>query len=167
MAPIKNTYPLKSKIRLLVLDVDGVLTDGGVYFTESGDEFKKFNVKDGLGIKRLHEEGITVGLLSAGRTQKLIKRRADIMKAELVYVGEEPKINILNQWLKDRDITLEETAYIGDDMNDLNCIIRCGFTACPADAADKIRKSVHVVLKKKGGEGCVREFIENYLIPIG
>ncbi len=156
----------KSKIKLLILDVDGVLTDGGVYFTESGDEFKKFNVKDGVGIRRAVKAGIKVAFLSAGRTKKLIQRRADMLNVELVYVGNEEKIIILKQWMKKLKISFDNVAYIGDDLNDLECIIKCGFSACPADAAQKIKNSVNFVLEKKGGEGCVREFIEKILISI-
>lgn len=155
---------LGSKIKLLVLDIDGVLTDGGVYFTESGDEFKKFNVKDGLGIRQAVKTGIKVGFLSAGRTLKLIQRRADMLDVELVYVGNEKKINILTGWTKKLKIHFDEIAYIGDDVNDLECIEKCRFSACPADAAERVKKSVHTVLKKKGGDGCVREFIERFLV---
>lgn len=154
------------QIKLLVLDIDGVLTDGGVYFTESGDEFKKFNVKDGLGIKQVVREGIKVGFLSAGRTLKLIQRRADTLNVEMVYVGNKNKIGVLTEWTKRLKISFSETVYIGDDINDLECIEKCFFSACPADAVEKIKKSVNVVLKKKGGEGCVREFIEKYLVKI-
>lgn len=157
---------LKSKIKLLVLDIDGVMTDGGVYFTESGDEFKKFNVKDGLGIKNAVKAGITVAFLSAGRTKKLIQRRADLLNVELVYVGHEEKCIILNQWIKKLKISYSEIAYIGDDVNDLECIEKSGFSACPADASEKIKKAVRVVLKRKGGDACVREFIEKFLVKI-
>lgn len=157
---------LRSKIKLLVLDVDGVLTDGGVYFTESGDEFKKFNVKDGLGIRRLTAKGIRVGFLSAGRTKKLIQRRADLLNVELVYVGMEEKLSILTQWKEQLNISFSEIAYVCDDVNDLECVKQCAFTACPSDASGTIKKSVTVVLEKKGGEGCVREFIERFFISI-
>ena len=154
----------KSKIKLLVLDIDGVLTDGGVYFTESGDEFKKFNVKDGLGIKNAVKAGIKVAFLSSGRTKKLIQRRADLLNVKLVYVGHEEKCIILNQWRQELKISFSEIAYIGDDVNDLECIKKCGFSACPADASEKIKKEVKVVLKRKGGDACVREFIERFLV---
>lgn len=168
----RTTNKLQSKplsrlrIKLLVLDIDGVLTDGGVYFTESGDEFKKFNVKDGLGIKQVVKEGIRVGFLSAGRTLKLIQRRADTLNVEMVYVGNERKIDVLTEWTKKLKISFSETAYIGDDVNDIECMGKCFFSACPADAVERVRKSVNVVLKKKGGEGCVREFIEKFLVKI-
>lgn len=159
---IKPTSPVK----LLVLDIDGVLTDGGVYFSESGDESKKFNVKDGMGIRMAVKNGIKVGFLSAGRTQKLIQKRADLLGVELVYVGNTEKILILKKWLQKLDISFADVAYIGDDVNDLECIENSGFSACPSDAAETILKSVDVVLKKKGGEGCVREFIGRFLLKI-
>lgn len=167
MAMAKNKSSGNSNpIKLLILDVDGVLTDGGVYFTEKGDEFKKFNVKDGLGIRQAVKTGIKVGFLSAGRTRNLIQRRADLLGVTLVYVGKEEKLTILSNWLKQLKISFSEVAYIGDDVNDLECIKKCGFSACPADASDGIKNFAKVILEKKGGEGCVREFIERFVVKI-
>ncbi len=162
--PDKKFQNKISEIKLLVFDIDGVLTDGGVYFSESGDEFKKFNVKDGVGIRMVVKQGIKTGFLSAGRTKKLIGKRALQLNVELVYVGNEEKIIILSQWAKKLKLKFTEIAFVGDDLNDLECLNKCGFTACPSDASDLVKKSVHVVLEKKGGEGCVRELIDNYFL---
>lgn len=157
--------PKKSNIKFLALDVDGVLTDGGIYVTENGDLSKKFNVKDGVGIKQALKAGITVGFISAAsRSEKLTHARAQMLGVQFAYSGTEEKVLVLNQWLAKLKIKTSEVAFIGDDVNDLKIIAEVGFSACPADAVDKIKKAVSVVLEKKGGEGCVREFIEKYLL---
>jgi YrbI family 3-deoxy-D-manno-octulosonate 8-phosphate phosphatase len=154
---------LKSEIKFLGLDVDGTLTDGGMYYTESGEEFKRFDTKDGRGIIELQKQGVKVGLLSSGFKTKIIEGRAKTLSLKNFYVGTEPKIDILQQWCKDMDIDMKEVAYIGDDINDRDIINAVGFTACPADAMPSIKKIVDVVLTNKGGYGCVREFIEEHL----
>lgn len=155
--------PLKKDIKFLALDVDGTLTDGGMYYTESGEEFKRFDTKDGRGIIELQKRGIEVGLLSSGFKSKIIEGRAKTLNIKRVYVGIDPKLDILEQWCKDMNIDLKEVAYIGDDINDRDIINAVGFTACPADALPTIKNIVDVVLTKNGGYGCVREFIEEHL----
>jgi YrbI family 3-deoxy-D-manno-octulosonate 8-phosphate phosphatase len=153
-------------IKLLILDVDGVLTDGGMYYTELGDDFKKFNTKDGMGIKKLINRGVQVGIISASFIDKLVKRRAQTLGIEKIYVGKESKINILNKWLKEMNIKLSEVAYIGDDINDAEIMEKIGLSACPNDASYKIKAIADIILNRKGGEGCVREFIETYLAEV-
>lgn len=154
-----------SGIKFLALDVDGVLTDGGIYVSENGDIFKKFNVKDGVGIKKALDAGIFVGFISASsRSEKLTRARARMLGVKYVYSGEEEKVTVLNKWLSKLKIKTSEVAYIGDDETDLNIIAQVGLSACPADAADKIKKAVNMVLRRKGGEGCVREFIDTCLL---
>lgn len=153
-------------IKLLALDVDGVLTDAGMYYTESGDEFKKFNSKDGLGIMHLQRSGVKVAFLSSGKNINIIRNRSKLLGVELFYMGMESKKKILIDWMKKLNIRSSETAYMGDDVNDLECIDYVGLSACPADAVSRVKKAVTVVLKTKGGEGCVREFIEKYLLKI-
>lgn len=155
--------PIKSKIKFLGLDVDGTLTDGGMYYTESGEEFKRFDTKDGRGIIELQKQGVKVGLLSSGFKKKIIEGRAQTLGLEKFYVGTDPKIGILQQWCNDMGVDMKEVAYIGDDINDRDIINAVGFTACPADAMPSIKKIVDVVLTNKGGYGCVREFIEEHL----
>ncbi|NUM50506.1 MAG: HAD-IIIA family hydrolase [Flavobacteriales bacterium] len=156
----KNVPPIK----FLVIDVDGVLTDGGMYYTEGGDEFKKFHTRDGMGIKNLTEKGFPVALLSSGFNKKIIQRRADLLKIKYVYVGTEAKLNILSKWCKQLKIKMGEVAYIGDDINDLEVIKKVGLSACPADAVDSIKRHADVITDKKGGNACVREFIDNWLL---
>ena len=155
--------PIKSEIKFLGLDVDGTLTDGGMYYTEGGEEFKRFDTKDGRGIIELQKRGVQVGLLSSGFKTKIIEGRAKTLGLEKFYVGTDPKINILQQWCEEMDIDMKEVAYIGDDINDRDIINAVGFTACPADAMSSIKDIVDIVLINKGGYGCVREFIEEHL----
>ena len=153
------------KIRMLVLDVDGVMTDGGMYYSEEGDQFKKFDTKDGMGIKLAMSRGIRVAFLSSGSNSNLILSRALTLGVSLVHVGFEQKFGILSGWCKEFGIGLDEVAFIGDDVNDLECITKVGFGACPADAVDEIKRVVAVVLARNGGEGCVREFVDRFLLP--
>jgi YrbI family 3-deoxy-D-manno-octulosonate 8-phosphate phosphatase len=151
-------------IKFLVLDVDGVLTDGGMYYSNSGDEFKKFNTKDGMGIKLSTKQGIKIGFLSNGKNDVLINNRAALLGVEFVYVGFENKMNILNEWKDQLKLDYSQIAYIGDDINDAEVISHVGFSACPIDAIKSIKEKVNIILTSKGGEGCVREFIDNYLL---
>jgi 3-deoxy-D-manno-octulosonate 8-phosphate phosphatase (KDO 8-P phosphatase) len=161
----KTLSDVKKKIRFLALDIDGVLTDGGMYYSESGDEFKKFNTKDGMGIKLIQNHGILVGFLSSGKNVNLITNRAKLLNVQYIYVGYDEKLNILEQWCVKLGISLDDVAYIGDDVNDLNVISAVGFSASPSDAVEKVKAAVDVVLQNKGGEACVREFIDTYLLP--
>ncbi len=154
----------KDKIKFVVSDVDGVLTDGGMYFTAKGDEIKRFNSKDGLGIKKLKAANVKTGFLSSGFTDEIVKHRAKMFGVEYVYVGLEKKIDVLIKWCEEMGILLENVAYIGDDINDLEVIDAVGLSACPADAVNDVKEHAHIVLKRKGGEGCFREFIDEWLI---
>lgn len=151
-------------IKFLVLDVDGVMTDGGMYYTESGDQFKKFNSKDGMGIKLALREGIQVAFLSSGTNARIINDRAETLGVKLVHAGAGEKLGILSGWCKELGVHLDEVAYIGDDVNDLECIRAVGISACPADAMDAVMSAVDVVLDKRGGEGCVREFVNSNIL---
>lgn len=150
------------QIKFIVFDIDGVLTDGGMYYTEKGDQFKKFDTKDGLMIKRLSKSGMKLGFLSNGLNSKLIKSRADLLGVHKVYVGTKEKLSILDEWIKTLRISYKNVAYIGDDLNDMAVIKKVGFSACPANAADAIKKEVDVILSKNGGEACVREWLDGY-----
>lgn len=151
-------------IKFLVLDVDGVLTDGGMYYSNSGDEFKKFNTKDGMGIKMAAAKGIKIGFLSNGKNNTLIANRAALLGVEFVYVGFDKKIKILNDWMDQLKLEYNNIAYIGDDINDAEVISHVGLSACPADAIKSIKEKVNIILTNNGGEGCVREFIDNHLL---
>ncbi len=152
-----------TEIKLLVLDVDGVLTDGGIYLTEKGDEIKKFHARDGRGIMTAQKNGIEVAFLSGGVNTQAIQHRAERLGVKRWYVGKTAKTEILESWMSDSGHNYDQVAYIGDDANDLGVIAKAGLTACPADAASKNREAVDVILKTAGGLGCVREFIEEHL----
>jgi YrbI family 3-deoxy-D-manno-octulosonate 8-phosphate phosphatase len=145
------------------------MTDGGMYFAESGDQFKKFNTKDGMGIIHLVKKGFQVGIISSGFKDVVVSARAEMLGIQRCYVGREPKIDILKKWCQELNFSLDEIAMIGDDINDLEIMRLIGFKTCPKDAVEVVKKEVDLILSKKGGEGCVREFIDNYLelVPLG
>lgn len=155
--------PIKSEIKFLALDVDGVMTDGGMFYTDSGEEIKRFDTKDGRGIIELQKSGVQVGLISSGFRSEIIDGRAKTLGIDKVYVGTEPKLEILKDWCEELNINLHEVAYIGDDVNDREIINTVGFSGCPADGMNTIKKIVDVVLTRNGGQGCIREFIEEHL----
>ena len=152
------------KIKLLILDVDGVMTDGGMYFTENGDQIKKYNTKDGMAILHLTKSEFQVAIISSGFKSEMVKTRADLLGIQRCYVGRDPKIEVLNKYCEELNITLENVAIIGDDVNDMEIIKKVGFSASPSDAVNTVKSQVDVVLNKKGGDGCVREFIDAYLL---
>lgn len=153
-------------IKLLVLDVDGTMTDAGVYITEKGEQFKKFNARDGIGIKQALKNGIEVGIISHSLVTEMVNIRANMLGMKYYYIGQRPKLEVLEGWLRDLKISKEQVAFIGDDINDLEIIEAVGYSACPSDGVDAVKKKVNVVLEKKGGEGCVREFIDAYLLGL-
>ena len=153
------------RIKLLILDVDGTLTDGGIYMTDTGGQSKKYNAKDGYGIMRAQKMGrVEVGIISHSRSAPMVEERAKMIGIEYVYVGKEPKAQILEQWCNENGWTSEEVAFIGDDLNDLDIMNVVGVTACPADAVKAIQQHADIVLSKNGGDACVREFIDEYLL---
>ena len=152
------------KIRLLITDVDGVMTDGGMYFTSDGAEMKRFSARDGYAVKLCREAGIEYGIISSGHSLDLVMARAKVLDIQQVYVGYEPKTEVLKQWLENLDLKAEEVAYIGDDLSDIDVIDLVGYSACPADACKAIMDKADVVLSRNGGHGCIREFVEEHLL---
>ena len=153
----------KDDFKLMILDVDGTMTDGGMYFTENGDLIKRYNAKDGIAIKRKIKEGMQFGIISHGTKLKVVQDRADLLGIQHVYVGAESKLQILEGWLSKLNIDLSQVVYIGDDVNDLDIMEAVGLTACPADAVDDVKRKVDIVLRKNGGEGCIRELVDQWL----
>ncbi|NLZ95125.1 MAG: HAD-IIIA family hydrolase [Bacteroidales bacterium] len=150
------------KIKILVMDVDGTLTDGKIYIGSDGEMLKAFNVKDGLGISKLRTNNIIPAIIT-GRESEILKRRSEELKIEELYQGEENKIGKLKELVERYKCSLSEVAYIGDDENDLQCMKVCGLSGCPADAVESVKEAVDVVCTKDGGQGAVREFIEYIL----
>jgi 3-deoxy-D-manno-octulosonate 8-phosphate phosphatase (KDO 8-P phosphatase) len=146
------------KIKLLVLDVDGVLTDGKLYYTSEGEIQKVFDVKDGLGIK-IAIKFLKVCLMS-GNSSLIIKRRAKDIGVNLCFIGISDKAKCLKELVMELNLHKEEIAYIGDDLNDLVVIDLVGLFVCPSDAHKSIRDRADLVLSCKGGNGAVREFVD-------
>lgn len=147
------------KIKLFISDVDGVLTDAGMYYSEKGDELKKFNTRDGKGFEMLQKNGVTVGIIT-GEDTRIVADRANKLNIDLLHQGIKEKGKLVTTIMQDLKMAPDNVAYIGDDVNDLSIMNIAGFTACPADAMEQVKKSVDYVCLKKGGEGCVREVAE-------
>lgn len=150
---------LARKIKLLLLDVDGVLTDGKLYYGNAGEELKAFNIQDGLGIKLLQRQGIRVGIIT-GRKSELVARRAAELGIDPLIQGREDKLNALDEVLADLGIAREEVAFMGDDLPDLPVIRRVGFGITPANGNAEVAKAAHLQTKLRGGDGAVREAAE-------
>jgi 3-deoxy-D-manno-octulosonate 8-phosphate phosphatase (KDO 8-P phosphatase) len=143
-------------VRLVAMDVDGVLTDAGMYYSESGDELKKFNTRDGMGIKLLQAAGLVTAFITKEKTA-IVERRGQKLAVPEVHQGVDDKLAVLTTLAKKYGLSLNEVAYIGDDVNDLEALRAVGFSAAPADAMPSVLKAVHYICAKKGGEGAVRE----------
>ena len=159
---LTHTNIVAPKIKLFLSDIDGTLTDGGMYYSENGDELKKFNTRDGMGIGMLREKNIKVGIITS-EDRELNKRRANKLKLDFFAQGKKNggKLAAAKEICEQMGITLQETAYIGDDVNCIELLSSVGMAACPADADERVKSIPGIkVMTKKGGEGCVREFCE-------
>jgi YrbI family 3-deoxy-D-manno-octulosonate 8-phosphate phosphatase len=168
MAARKRQRPRKSlaatlkRIRLFATDVDGVLTDAGMYYSESGEELKKFNTRDGMGIKLLQRAGLITAIVTQERT-KLVAWRGEKLMMPEVHQGVMDKLSLMREMAARHGLSMDEVAYIGDDINDLATLKAVGFSATPADGMPAVVEAVDYVCVKKGGEGAVREIIEMIL----
>lgn len=149
-------------IELIVLDVDGTMTDSRITYSENGDEIKSFNVKDGLAIASWRKLGKQVAIIT-GRTSKIVARRAQELHIEYFYQGIHNKKEVLESLLVKLDLTMDNVAAIGDDLNDLSMLKAVNMSFVPRDSSTYVDKMATVILTKKGGDGAVREMIE-YLI---
>lgn len=149
-------------IKLLVLDVDGTLTDGGIYYDSTGNELKKFGVRDGAGLVAARAVGLQV-MICTGRECEAVRRRADDLHIPFVFQNVGKKAEFLARFMAEHGLAREEVAYCGDDWNDLAAMALCGFVACPADAAEAVRRRADYICPQKGGEGAVRGAIEEIL----
>lgn len=148
------------EIKLLVMDVDGTLTDGCIYMGANGEMMKAFHCQDGAGIHRLLPKAGIIPAIITGRSSQIVANRAAELNITHVYQGIHDKLPKLLQIAGELGVTAEQIAYIGDDINDLDCIRYCGCTACPNDAAPEILPEVDYVCSRSGGRGAVREFIQ-------
>lgn len=149
-----------SKIKLVLTDCDGVLTDTGVYYSERGEVMKRFSIRDGMGVERLRKlVGIETGIIT-GELSGSVKKRAKKLKIDELHLGAEDKVLVLKKVMKRKNIKSENIAFIGDDVNDLNIMKIVGLTACPSDAMSEVKNISDYVCKKSGGNGAFREFAE-------
>ena len=149
-------------IRLFATDVDGVLTDAGMYYSESGEELKKFNTRDGMGIKLLQKAGLITAFVTQERT-KLVARRGEKLMIPEVHQGVMDKLSVVREMAERHGLSMDQVAYMGDDINDLSTLQAVGFSATPADGLPQVLAAVDYVCTKKGGEGAVREIVEMIL----
>ncbi|MCG8536167.1 MAG: HAD-IIIA family hydrolase [Pseudomonadales bacterium] len=157
---------LAQPIKLAVFDIDGIMTDGRLYFTSLGDEIKAFNVKDGLGLKLLRDTGVEVAIIT-GRTSELVKRRANDLKIEKLVQGREDKKTALKELLKNEKLSPEQVAYMGDDLPDLAAIRYVGLGVTVADGLPLVKQHANLITEKNGGDGAVREFCEWLMLAQG
>lgn len=154
------------KIKILVLDVDGTLTDSGVYYDNEGQELKRFSTRDYVGVMAAHFIGIKV-IIVTGRESYIVQRRAKEMKIDFIYQGEKNKLDVINRILYQYGMNYTNIAYIGDDLNDLAAMRQVGFKACPADACIEIKDIADYISAASGGKGAVQDVMRYFLNCIG
>lgn len=152
--------------KLILTDIDGVWTDGGMYYDQTGNEWKRFNTYDSAGVLFSHRLNIPVGIIT-GENTEIVNRRAKKLNVDHVLQGARDKLSIALQLCKDLGIDLKDVAYIGDDIGDITLLRAVGIAGVPASAPDYIKKLSHFVLSKKGGEGAFREFVEKIILMCG
>lgn len=150
------------EIKLFITDIDGVWTDGGMYYDNSGNELKKFNTRDSAGVLFLKEIEIPLAIITGENTQ-LLKNRAKKLKIKYLFEGIKNKLIVAEKLCQELNISLNEVAFIGDDLGDIELLKNVGLSATPADAPDYVKSVADWTLNKKGGEGVFREFVEKYL----
>jgi N-acylneuraminate cytidylyltransferase len=161
---LKDKTPDFSKIKIFLSDVDGVLTDAGMYYTENGDEFKKFCTYDGMGFQLLQKTGVKVGILTT-EDRELNRIRAKKLGLDFDFHGAKNKLQIVKDLCAKENISLHEIAYIGDDVNCFELLSNVGVSACPMNAVSKIKSIPNIIqLQRNGGDGVVREFVELLLL---
>ena len=149
-----------AKIKLFATDVDGTMTDGCMYYAENGIELKKFNFQDGMGFKILRDAGIKTAIITSENTA-IVKKRADKLKVDYLSMGNWDKLGFVKNICSELNISLQDVAYIGDDINDIELLNAVKYKSCPENAVKKVKNIKGIKkLKHKGGNGAVREFIE-------
>lgn len=152
--------------KLFITDIDGVWTDGGMYYTKDGDVMKRFSVKDGWGVSFLRHLGIPLAIMT-GENSEIVARRAEKLKIDRCYLGVKDKLTLARQLCSELGITLREVAFIGDDLNDLALLREVGFSGCPANSPFYIKGCVRFPGEINGGNGAFREFVEAILMQEG
>jgi 3-deoxy-D-manno-octulosonate 8-phosphate phosphatase (KDO 8-P phosphatase) len=151
-----------TQIKLVIFDIDGVMTDGKLYYTREGDGMKGFNAKDGLGIKMLMQSDIHVAVIT-GRQSEIVSQRTKELGIDVVYQGQANKLTAFEHCQQHFDLPLEQIAYMGDDINDLPLMQRVGFAIAPANAVQITKDAAHYICALGGGEGAVREACDHLL----
>ncbi len=154
-----NLIERAAAIRLVVLDVDGVLTDGKITYTSAGEEIKAFNVKDGLGISSAVRAGLQLAIITA-RESVMVTRRASELGIQHVIQNTRTKLPALEALVAELGLAWHEVAYVGDDLPDIPCMQACGLACCPADAAREVLDMAELVSNRNGGEGALREILD-------
>ena len=150
-------------IKLFVMDVDGTMTDGTIYIGSTGEMMKAFDVKDGYAIYHMLPAHNIIPVIITGRSSDIVEARAKELKITELHQGVSDKLAVLASLAAAYNITPDQIAYIGDDLNDLDAMSYCGYTACPANAVDEVHRTAKYVCKANGGRGAVREFVEHLL----
>lgn len=148
--------------KLIITDIDGVWTDGGMYYDQTGNEWKKFNTSDSAGILFCRLTGIKTAIIT-GELTEIVARRATKLKVDYLFQGVKDKVFCAQQLLNDLQLDWQDVAYIGDDINDIKLLKNVALSACPANASTYIKRMVHFITSKNGGEGAFREFVETIL----
>lgn len=151
-----------NNIKIFLTDIDGVWTDGGMYYDENGNEYKKFNTYDSAGVLYCNLMGIKTGIVT-GENSNTVLLRAKKLGINYCFTGVTNKVNIISDLLSKLNFNWSEVAYIGDDINDIKVLKKVGLSACPSSAPDYIKDIVDLVINLRGGEGCFRSFVEYYL----
>lgn len=149
-------------IKLILTDIDGVWTDGGMYYDQLGNEWKKFHTYDSAGVLFAHQRNIPVGIVT-GEDTEIVRRRAEKLKVDYLYMGVQDKVQVAADLCKQLGISMEEVAFIGDDLNDMDLLEQAGISATPASSPEYVQAKAKMVMSKKGGEGVFREFVEKIL----
>lgn len=148
--------------KLIITDIDGVWTDGGMYYDQTGNEWKKFNTSDSAGVLFCRLLNIPVAIMT-GENNEIVKRRADKLKIDYLFMGTKNKLALANDLCQKLSFSLAEVAFIGDDINDMQLLKEVGFSACPSNAPSYVKEIVNWVVPVKGGEGAFRAFVEHIL----
>ncbi|MCM1174212.1 MAG: HAD-IIIA family hydrolase [Blautia sp.] len=152
-------YKKIPKIKMFLTDCDGCLTDGGMYYSEKGDELKRFNTLDGMGFRLLQEKGILTGVIT-GEKRELNQRRSKKLNLDILEEGIQDKLSVVMQLCQKYHISLQNVAYVGDDINDLNVIKAVGFGCSVPNGMEEVKDAAIYVTKKSGGQGAIREIVE-------
>ena len=150
------------KPKLILTDIDGVWTDGGMYYDQTGNEWKKFHTYDSAGVLFAHQNEIPVGIVT-GEDTEIVARRAAKLKIDYLFQGVKNKLEVAENLCKELNISLDEVAYIGDDLGDIELLKNVGISATPNSAPEYVKKYSQMVMTKNGGEGVFREFVEKIL----